>query len=190
MNENPLLLDEPLRDLGAPGVELGRPVRRLAEQHESRVADRIQQRVEIGRRGERSGEPLNSRHDLRARPCGLSLRCFRPCAMASLDAPRPSSSRDPPCKLKATPAAEQRPRGPWLVFCHVSRSLAQRARAWHCHLAARAAPRAARLPPRRRPSATRRPRSASRGRKGRHDLPAHHGKWRRDLGAVRPRRHL
>jgi hypothetical protein len=36
-------LDEPARELGAQRVELVRPVRRLAEQHEPRVADEVAQ---------------------------------------------------------------------------------------------------------------------------------------------------
>ena len=54
----PLLADQPLGDLGALAVELVRPVRRLAEQHEARVADQIQQRVVvIGRADERISGP-------------------------------------------------------------------------------------------------------------------------------------
>jgi hypothetical protein len=42
-----LLLDEALRDLRAPGIELGGAMRRLAEQQEARIANQLQQRVEV-----------------------------------------------------------------------------------------------------------------------------------------------
>ena len=49
----PLLLDEPLRDVRADGVELGGPVGGLAEQDAAGVADAIDQRVEVaGRAGQ------------------------------------------------------------------------------------------------------------------------------------------
>jgi hypothetical protein len=43
--------DEPLGELGAPRIELRRPVRRLAEEDETRLPDALEQRIEVGRRG-------------------------------------------------------------------------------------------------------------------------------------------
>jgi hypothetical protein len=43
-----LLADQALADARAPLVVLGGTVRRLAQQHVARVADALQQRVEVG----------------------------------------------------------------------------------------------------------------------------------------------
>src|SRR6185312_16513592 len=57
-----VVLDQALGDLHSPRVELGRPVRRLAEQDELRVADEVDQRVEVARGFERTrdlAQPVN-----------------------------------------------------------------------------------------------------------------------------------
>ena len=47
-------LDQPARQIGAQPVELFGAMRRLAEQHEARIADRIDQAVGVGKAGERT----------------------------------------------------------------------------------------------------------------------------------------
>ena len=53
--------DEALRQLGAPPVELRGPVRRLTDQHEPRVADALQDRVEAMRIAQRPSEARDLR---------------------------------------------------------------------------------------------------------------------------------
>ena len=74
--------DEPLRQLGAPGVKLRGPVRRLTEKDEARVTDTVEQRLEARRRRQRASHPSE----------GFAGISFDPLVRFCLHAMRPPGS--------------------------------------------------------------------------------------------------
>src|SRR5207302_9015345 len=101
----PLLLDESPRDLRAGVVELVRAVRRLPEQHEPRVADRVEQAaVILAGPGERPGGVTHGPRDaFRILPHDLYSRFASPICVGY----RPSKATFPLSTVPAPPVPDR-----------------------------------------------------------------------------------